>query len=151
MFAICFIYNALKTTFFPARSLRHVESFKASRAETSMAANYFGVLSALYTKWIKILWNINCIRMSRNKSMAIGCNIWMICLKSNWFFNDPCRILKLSEFVVFNNFLLSDATDRSKISSDQKRHIFAVSPFPFHFSRTLPIRTIHLSWVSKSM
>ena len=44
-------------------------------------------------------------------------------------FYDPSRILQLSEFVwtlrssvkvVFNNFLIINATDRSKISSDQK-------------------------------
>ena len=49
---------------------------------------------------------------------------------------DPSLILQLSEFVwtlrsslfvVFNNFLLIDTTDRSKISSDQKRLFFAVS------------------------
>ena len=42
--------------------------------------------------------------------------------------------------VVFNNFLLIDATDRSKISSDQKRLFFAVS-LPFHFSQTLPLKS----------
>ena len=53
----------------------------------------------------------------------------MICLKLNRFFYGLSRMLHLSEFVwtlrssvlvVFNNFLLIDATDRSKISSDQK-------------------------------
>jgi len=29
--------------------------------------------------------------------MTIGCNIWMICLKLNWIFYDPSRILQLSE------------------------------------------------------
>ena len=81
--------------------------------------------------------------------MTVGCNIWMICLKLNWFFYDPSWMLQLSEFistilswawVVFNNFLLIDATDRSKISSCQKHFFFAVSLYPFHFSRTLPLR-----------
>ena len=80
--------------------------------------------------------------------MTIVCNIWMICLELNWLFHDPSWMLLLSEFVwalcslkwfVFNNFLLIDATDRSKISSDQKRLFFAVSLYPFHFSRTLPL------------
>ena len=59
--------------------------------------------------------------------MTIGFNIWMICLKLNRFLYNPSSILHLSEFVwtlrssVFNNFLLTDAKDRSKISSDQKR------------------------------
>jgi len=62
--------------------------------------------------------------------MNIVCNIWMICLELNWFVYDPSWMLDLSEFVwtlrslvlvVLNNFLLIDATDRSKISSDQKR------------------------------
>ena len=43
----------------------------------------------------------------------------------------------------FYNFLLIDAIDRSKISSDQTRLFFAVSLYPFHFSRTLP-------WTTKS-
>ena len=33
--------------------------------------------------------------------------------------------LRSSVWIVFNNFLLIDATDRSKISSDQKRLFFA--------------------------
>ena len=50
-------------------------------------------------------------------------------------FYDPSLELQFSQFgwmlrysvqVVFNNFLLIDATDRSKISSDQKRLFFAV-------------------------
>ena len=78
--------------------------------------------------------------------MTIGCNIWMICLKLNWFFYGLSRMLQFSEFVwalsymvwdVFDNFLLIDATDRSKLNSDQKRLFFAVSLYPFYFSRTL--------------
>ena len=61
------------------------------------------------------------------KWMIIGCNIWIICLELNCLFYDPCRILQLSEFVwtlrssvwvVFNNFLLIDLTDRSKNRSN---------------------------------
>ena len=37
---------------FSARCLCHVESFEASKAETS-GGNYFSVLSALYTKRMK--------------------------------------------------------------------------------------------------
>ena len=57
-------------------------------------------------------------------------NIWMIFLKLNWFYYDPSRVATFSidvdvtcssDKVVFNNFLRIDATDRSKISSDQKR------------------------------
>ena len=61
------------------------------------------------------------------------------------FFKDPSRISQFSEFewiiirsliwVVLNNFLIIDATDKSKISSDQKRLFFAVSLFPFSFFR----------------
>ena len=70
----------------------------------------------------------------------------MICLKLNWFFNDPIWMLKLSNIVwmlrslvweVFNNFLLIDATDRRKMSSNQKCLFFAVS---LHFLRTLPLK-----------
>ena len=62
--------------------------------------------------------------------------------------DDQSRMLHLSEFVwtllssvlvVFNNFLFIDATDESKISSDQKRFFIALSLYPFHFSRTLPL------------
>ena len=71
--------------------------------------------------------------------MTIGCNIWMICLKLNRFFYGLSRMLHLSEFVwilrssvfvVFNNFLLIDATDRSKIRSDQKRFFYRIMPIP---------------------
>ena len=44
--------------------------------------------------------------------------------------------LRSSVWVVFNNFLLIDATDRSKISSDQKCYFFAVRLSPFHFANT---------------
>ena len=53
-------------------------------------------------------------------------------------FYDPSLELQFSQFgwmlrysvqVVFNNFLLIDATDRSKISSDQKRLFFVNTPF----------------------
>ena len=62
--------------------------------------------------------------------------------------DDQSRMLHLSEFVwtllssvlvVFNNFLFIDATDESKISSDQKRFFIALSLYPLSFSRTLPL------------
>ena len=74
--------------------------------------------------------------------MTIGCNIWMICLKLNGFFYGLSRMLQFSQFVwtpcysvwdVFNHFLLIDATDRSKISSDQKRFFIALSLYPLSF------------------
>ena len=78
--------------------------------------------------------------------MTIVCNIWMICLELNWFVYDPSWMLHLSEFVwklrssvlvVFNNFLLIDATDRSKISGDQKRFFYRIKPIPpFIFANT---------------
>ena len=75
--------------------------------------------------------------------MTIGCNIWMICLKLN------CCMLQFSQFVwtlsysvwdVFNNFLLIDATDRSKISSDQKRFFIAFSLYPLSFFANTPFK-----------
>ena len=87
--------------------------------------------------------------------MTIGCNIWMICLKLNRFFYGLSRMLKFSQFVwtpcysvwdVFNNFLLIDATDRSKISSDQKRFLSHWAYTPFHFSRTLPYLKPRRTW-----
>ena len=67
--------------------------------------------------------------------MTIVCNIWMICLELNWLFYDQSWMVQL---VVFNNFLLIDATDRSKISSDQKRLFFAVSLYPLSFFANTP-------------
>ena len=81
--------------------------------------------------------------------MTIGCNIWMICLKLNWFFYDQSRMLQFSQFVwtpcysvwdVFNNFLLIDATDRSKISSDQKRFFIALRLYPLSFFANTPFK-----------
>ena len=67
-------------------------------------------------------------------------------------------MLQLSEFVwtmrssvwvVFNNFLLIDATDRSKISSDQKRLFFAVSLYPLSFFANTPFKETVGNLVSK--
>ena len=51
-------------------------------------------------------------------------------------------ILRSSGCVVFNNFLLIDVTDRSKINSDQKWGI-GFRRKPFYFSRTLPEEFFH--------
>ena len=40
----------------------------------------------------------------------------------------------------FNNFLLIDATDRSKISSDQKRFFIALSLYPLSFFANTPFK-----------
>ena len=81
--------------------------------------------------------------------MTIGGNIWMICLKLNWFFYCLCRMLQFSEFVwalsysvwdVFNNFLRIDVTDWSKISSDQKRFFIALSLYPLSFFANTPFK-----------
>ena len=42
----------------------------------------------------------------------------------------------------FNNFLLIDATDRSKISSDQKRLFFAVNLYPLSFFVNTPFKEV---------
>ena len=56
-------------------------------------------------------------------------------------------MLQLSEFVwalrssvliVFTNFLLIDATDKSKISSDRKRLFFALHLYPLSFFANTP-------------
>ena len=81
--------------------------------------------------------------------MTIGCNIWMICLKLNRFFYCLSRMLHLSEFlwtlrssvlVAFNNFLIIDATDKSKISSDQKRFFIELSLYPLSFFANTPCK-----------
>ena len=82
-------------------------------------------------------------------SMTIVCNIWMICLELNGLFYNPSWMLQLSEFVwtqrssvwvVLTNFLLIDATDSSKICSDQKRLFFAVSLYPPSFFANTPLK-----------
>ena len=58
-------------------------------------------------------------------------------------------MLQFSEFVcalsysvwdVLNNFLLIDATDRSKISSDQKHFFIALSLYPLTFFANTPFK-----------
>jgi len=104
-----------------------------------LADKLIGVLSALYIKQIK---NIMKYQLYTNASKN---NRWLEVVISKWFY-DPSHWLQFSQFGwmlhysvwdVFYNFLLIDATDRSKISSHQKRLIFAVCLYPFHFSRTL--------------
>ena len=81
--------------------------------------------------------------------MSKDFNISMICLILNWFVYDPSWMMHLSEFlrtlrssvlVVFNNFLLIDATARSKISSDQKRVLIALSLYPLSFFANTPFK-----------
>ena len=62
-------------------------------------------------------------------------------------------MLQFSEFVwalsylvwdVFNIFLFIDATDRSKISSVQKRFFIALSLYPLSFFANTPFKIIHV-------
>ena len=86
------------------------------------------------------------------QSMTI---IWIIKL----IFNDSSWMLHLSEFVwtlsssvwvVFINFLLIDATDISKISSDQKRFFFAGSLYPLSFFANTPFKIkIWVQYITK--
>jgi len=48
--------------------------------------------------------------------------------------------LSYSVWDVFNNFLLIDATERSKISSDQKRFFIALSLYPLSFFANTPFK-----------
>ena len=83
-------------------------------------------------------------------SMIIGCNNWMICLELNWFFTIRviccnflyCIDVTFFDKVCFNNLLLKDATDKSKISSDQKRPIFALSLYPLSFFPNTTFKTL---------
>ena len=83
--------------------------------------------------------------------MTIGCNFWMICLKLNWFFYGLSRMLQFSQFVwalrpsvwdVFNNFHLIYATDRSQISSDQKRFFIALRQYLLSFFANTPFNSL---------
>ena len=87
--------------------------------------------------------------------MIICCNIWMICSELNWVFYDPSWMLQISEFVWalrssvwvdLKIFLLIDATDRSKISSDQKRLFFAVCLYPLSFFASTPFKLNVTFW-----
>ena len=91
--------------------------------------------------------------------MSKDFNISMNCLILNWFVNDPSWMLHLSEFVrtlrssvsvVFNNFLLIDATARSKISSDQKRFFVALSLYPLSFFANTPFNFLKSKTIFKS-
>ena len=81
--------------------------------------------------------------------MTIGCNIWMICLILIWFFYGLSRMFQLPHFVwalrssvwdVFIKFLLIDATDRSKTSSDQTSFYIALSLYPLSFFANTPFK-----------
>ena len=74
-------------------------------------------------------------------------------LEIKFFFYGLSRMLHLSEFVwtlrssvlvVFNNFLVIDATDRSKISSVQKRFFIALSLYPLLFIANTPFNFVFL-------
>jgi len=66
-----------------------------------------------------------------------------------WIFYSLSRMLQFSKFVWalsywvldgFNKFLLIDATDRSKISSDKKRFFIALSLYPLSFFANTPFK-----------
>ena len=48
--------------------------------------------------------------------------------------------LRSSVLVVLNNFLLIDAKDRSKISSDQTRFFIALTLYPLSFFANTPFK-----------
>ena len=59
----------------------------------------------------------------------------------SWFeFSQFVWPLSYSVWDVFNNFLLIDATDRSKISSDQTRFFIALSLYPLSFFANTPFK-----------
>ena len=75
--------------------------------------------------------------------MIIGWNIWMLLQSESkiatfWIWQDA-TFFGISRFL-FYNFLLIDATDRSKNSSNHHRIFFDVSLYPLLFFATLPLR-----------
>ena len=69
----------------------------------------------------------------------------------NLIFYGLSRKLQFSQFVwalscyeldVFNKFLLIDATDKSKISSDKKRFFIALSLYPLSFFANTPFKIL---------
>ena len=65
--------------------------------------------------------------------------IKLICLRSEL---NVATFWILMVWVIINNFLLIDATDRIKISSDQKGLFFAVCLYPLSFSINLDATVI---------
>ena len=61
-------------------------------------------------------------------------------LSSMLQFSEFVWALRSSVWVDFNNFLLLDAKDRSKISSDQKRFFIALSLYPLSFFANTPFK-----------
>ena len=57
-------------------------------------------------------------------------------------FSEIVWMLRSSVLFVFNNFLLIDATDRSTISSNQKRLVFAASLYLLSFFANTPFNLI---------
>ena len=53
----------------------------------------------------------------------------------------------LRSLVFFNNFLLIDATDKSKISSDQKRFFITLSLYPLSFFANTPFKPLGCSLI----
>ena len=79
----------------------------------------------------------------------IATNLISICCVYKEKLFEDSRMLQFSEFVwalsysvwdVFKNFLLTDATDRNKISSDQKRFFIALSLYPLSFFANTPFK-----------
>ena len=79
----------------------------------------------------------------------VGCITWMSWYKFNLIIYDLSGIMQFREFVevqrslacvVFNQFLLLNATDRSKISCDQYRIKFDVNLYPLQFFANNPFK-----------
>ena len=56
-------------------------------------------------------------------------------------FSEFVWALRSSVWIVFKNFLLIDATDKSKISSDRKRLFFALRLYPLSFFANTPFKS----------
>ena len=59
--------------------------------------------------------------------------------------------LRSSVWDVFINFLLIDATDRSKISSDKRRFFIALSLYPLSFFANTPFKRIEFLYICNPM
>ena len=82
----------------------------------------------------KKLWNINYIRIELH-STVVGCNVWMSSFTFNRIIYDPSGKMQLRDATLlgmsrFINILLTDATDKSKISRDHYRILFDVNLIP---------------------
>ena len=104
------------------------------------------LLSAVKNVFKPFFYNVFLCFILSHSSLLFEVNTWYIELNNNYCQVkvfvcrlNPCPLkIRSSVWDVFNNFLLINATDGSKISSDQKRFFIALSLYPLSFFANTP-------------